>query len=114
MPYIRIRTNQPLNEKQIADLQKEFGKTIALFPGKTERWLMTDCEGGCHLSLAGKSDAPLAMVEVELLGRADRSAYDAVSANISELLERSLGIPGTGVYIKYEEIDHWGWNGSNF
>ena len=56
MPYIRVRCNRPLDDNTVAELQKELGKTIELFPGKTERWLMTDCEGDCALSLAGKSD----------------------------------------------------------
>lgn len=114
MPYIRIRSNRPLDEKTIAELQKELGKTIELFPGKTERWLMTDCEGGCALSLAGKSDLPLAMIEVELLGSSTPEAYAAVTRNLTDLMERIAGIPGNGVYVKYENLEYWGWNGSNF
>ena len=94
MPYIHVRCNRPLDDKTVAELQKEFGKTIELFPGKTERWLMTDCEGDCALSLA--------------------EAYSAVTANLTEVMERVVGIPGTGVYVKYENIEYWGWNGSNF
>lgn len=114
MPYIRIRCNRHLTNEKIAELQKELGKTIGLFPGKTERWLMTDCEGDCALSLAGKNDAPLAMIEVELLGSSSPEAYAAVTENLTSLMERVAGIPGTGVYVKYEEIGYWGWNGANF
>ena len=114
MPYIRVRCNRPLSKETVAELQKELGKTIALFPGKTERWLMTDCEGDCALSLAGKSDAPLAMVEVELLGASTPDAYAAVTRNLTDLLQRVVGIPGNGVYVKYENLEYWGWNGENF
>ena len=114
MPYIRVRCNRPLSEDTVAELQKELGKSIALFPGKTERWLMTDCEGDCALSLAGKSDEPLAMIEVELLGSSAPDAYAAVTRDLTDLMERVAGIPGKGVYVKYEEIAYWGWNGANF
>ena len=114
MPYIRVRCNRPLDDKKIAELQKELGKTIELFPGKTERWLMTDCEGDCALSLAGKSSVPLAMVEVELLGSSTPDSYAEVTKDLTSLLERVVGIPANGVYVKYEEIAYWGWNGSNF
>ena len=114
MPYIRVRTNRPLSEQTISELQKELGKSITLFPGKTERWLMTDCEGDCALSLAGKSDVPLAMIEVELLGSASPETYAAVTGNLTDLMHRVAGIPGEGVYIKYEELKYWGWNGGNF
>ena len=114
MPYIHVRCNRPLDDKTVAELQKELGKTIQLFPGKTERWLMTDCEGNCALSLAGKSDVPLAMIEVELLGNSTPDAYAAVTQNLTDLMERVVGIPGVGVYVKYENLEYWGWNGANF
>lgn len=114
MPYIRVRCNRPLTAETVKELQKELGKSITLFPGKTERWLMTDCEGDCALSLAGNADQPLAMIEVELLGAAKPETYDAVTANLTELMERVVGIPGAGVYVKYENLEYWGWNGTNF
>ena len=54
------------------------------------------------------------MIEVELLGSSTAEAYSAVTANLTEVMERVVGIPGTGVYVKYENIEYWGWNGSNF
>ena len=114
MPYIRVRCNRPLSEKTVAELQKELGQSISLFPGKTERWLMTDCEGDCALSLGGKNDVPLAMIEVELLGSSTPEAYAAVTNDLTELMQRVVGIPANGVYVKYEEIKYWGWNGDNF
>ena len=29
-------------------------------------------------------------------------------------MERVAGIPGEGVYVKYENLEYWGWNGNNF
>ena len=35
-------------------------------------------------------------------------------AAISEIISETLGIDSSNIYIKYEEAEHWGWNGSNF
>lgn len=41
-------------------------------------------------------------------------AYDRLTAAISEIISETLGIDSSNIYIKYEEAEHWGWNGSNF
>ncbi len=54
------------------------------------------------------------MVEIKIFGTAPRSAYDAMTRDVCAILERELGVPGDRIYVKYEECDKWGWNGSNF
>jgi hypothetical protein len=29
-------------------------------------------------------------------------------------MEKTLAVPGDGVYVKYAEVEHWGYDGSNF
>ena len=48
------------------------------------------------------------------LGRADAAASERMTARICDLFERKLGISPDRVYVKYEEAEHWGWNGANF
>jgi phenylpyruvate tautomerase PptA (4-oxalocrotonate tautomerase family) len=52
-------------------------------------------------------------VEVKLFGRADKTAYGKLTASVTELLNRELGISPGQIYVQYEETAHWGWNGSN-
>ncbi len=40
MPYIDVKMTKKLELNQIEALKSELGKAIALFPGKTESWLM--------------------------------------------------------------------------
>ena len=54
------------------------------------------------------------MVEVKVYGRADDASYARLTKKITEILGEVLHIPASGIYIKYEEVDHWGYNGSNF
>ena len=40
--------------------------------------------------------------------------YERLTAALSEIINEELGIDRSNIYIKYEEADHWGWNGGNF
>jgi phenylpyruvate tautomerase PptA (4-oxalocrotonate tautomerase family) len=114
MPYMHVRTNVTATAAQKTELKQEMGRAVALLPGKTERWLMVDVEDGATLFLAGDGDRPLAMVEVELFGRSSPAAYDALTAEVCHIMEKTLAVPGDGVYVKYAEVEHWGYDGSNF
>ena len=56
----------------------------------------------------------LAFVGVKLYGKADKAAYQRFTAEATRILGDVLSVPADGVYVEYEETDHWGWNGSNF
>ena len=49
----------------------------------------------------------------------DTISYGTMTAFLMECYERGilneeLGIKLSNIYVKYEETNHWGWNGSNF
>ena len=114
MPYMHVRTNVTATVEQKTRLKEAMGRAVSLLPGKTERWLMVDVEDGATLFLAGDGDRPLAMVEVELFGRSTPAAYDALTAEVCRILDETLAVPGAGVYVKYAEVEHWGYDGGNF
>ena len=113
MPYLHLRTSKTLTDEENTRLKSRFGQAITCLPGKTERWLMVDLEGGAVLTLGGEM-RPLAMVEVALFGKAPATAYETLTAEICRVLAEELGLPGDGVYVKYEEVQHWGYDGGNF
>ncbi|HBL41086.1 MAG TPA: hypothetical protein DDY98_05770 [Ruminococcaceae bacterium] len=113
MPFIQTKTNTSISVDQEKSLKEKFGKDIRYLPGKTERWLMLDFEGDCRMWFDGK-DTSCAMLEVKLFGKAQESAYEKLTAALTEDVASVLGISSDRIYVKYEEIDHWGWNGSNF
>ena len=114
MPMIITKSSTPITKAQEAELTRAYGEAITLLPGKTEEWLMLSFEENARLAFRGKSDSPLCYVEVNLLGKAPRAAYDKLTERICELLEQLLGIPQDGIYVKYDEAEVWGYNGSNF
>ena len=53
-------------------------------------------------------------MEVKLYGAADRGAYNKMTAAVTALLNKELNIPSERIYVKYEEVKYWGYDGSNF
>ena len=113
MPYIQINTNLSVTEEQHIRLKDAFGRAIESFPGKTEQWLMVECNPDRKLYFRG-SDAPCAMVCVELFGQAQPAAYDRMTQETCRIMEETLGLDPASVYVKYEEIGQWGYNNMNF
>ena len=113
MPYIETKTNITLTKQNEKDLNAAFGKALKLILGKDERWLMLDFCDNQRLWFAG-DDAPAVMLKVEILGSASDASYDTLTQALTDVVFENLNIPASRVYIKYDEIDHWGWNSSNF
>lgn len=114
MPYINTKLSIPLDESKEVALKSALGRAIEAIPGKTEKWLMLDFEDNCRLWFAGDNSAPTAFVEVKIFGSASDGAYAALTSQITNILEEITGIDPARIYVKYDEISTWGWNGSNF
>ena len=114
MPYIRTTVSKELTEQNKEELKAKLGQAIALIPGKSESWLMLTFEDNMNMYFKGGCDNDYAYLEVSLFGTASDAAYDRLTAALSEIVNEELGIDRANIYIKYEEAEHWGWNGSNF
>ena len=114
MPFIDTKLNIRLSEEKEAILKAKLGEAIALFPGKSEYWLMLSFTDNCRLWFRGYNNFPAAMVEVKLFGGADEETCSRMTAEICRLFKSELGISPDHVYVKYEFTDRWGWNGENF
>ena len=114
MPCIQTTTSVTVSDAQKQALKEKFGKAIEVFPGKTERWLMLTLCDGVSVAMAGDDKTPAAFVEVSLLGRSDRAHFERMTAVICDVLQDVLSIDPAHVYVKYTEVEHWGWNGGNF
>ena len=114
MPFIATKTNKPISDAAAKALKAAYASAIELLPGKTEKWLMLSFEGDKTMAFHGDMDTPMAFVTVSLVGKAPAEAYDALTVRLCEIMEKTLGIAPDMVYIKYEEVDHWGWNNINF
>ena len=114
MPYIGTKTTEKLTEEKKDALAKRFGAAISAIPGKTQAHLMLGFEDLATMYFGGKTGDPMAFVEVKLFGKSDRESLTNFTKIICDIMKEELGIDGANVYVKYEEVAHWGWNGSNF
>lgn len=113
LPFIHTRVNRSISREQEEQLARQYGDAVTLL-GKSENWLMLQFEDNCRLYFKGSGSEPLAFVNVKLYGRAGKEAYQRMTGRVTEILSDVLSIPAHGVYVEYEETDHWGWQGSNF
>lgn len=113
MPFINTRTSAEISKEQEILLKEKMGKAISLI-GKSESWLMLNFEDKCRLYFKGDNSKNMAIIEVALFGKANNSQYDALTEKLTQEISEVLKIDPSNVYIKYEEVEHWGYNGFNF
>lgn len=114
MPFINTKVNVSLTKEQEISLKEKFGKAIECIPGKTEAWLMCAFEKDVSMYFKGDGESKMAFVEVKIFGKAQESAFAALTKAITDILSAELNLQPDHIYVKYEEVDHWGWNGRNF
>ena len=94
MPYINVKTNSKLVSTCADELKSELGRA-----------------GKMYFNGDG---ADCAMFEVSSFGSASDSAYDELTKRLCDISQKYLGVSPDRTYVKYTEIDHWGYNGFNF
>ena len=102
MPFINSKISVALSEDQEQEIKSRLGQAITVIPGKSESWLMVGF------------DQPMAMVEVSVYGSENPSAFSKLTGEICRIFEDVLGIAPDHVYVKYQAVANWGWNGGNF
>ncbi len=112
MPYIDTKLNFKPTEENILSIKSKLGEAIAIFPGKTEQYLMLNFDTDCRMFFAGKDDFKMAMIEVKVFGSID--TCDEMTGAITKIFAEELGISPDKIYVKYEECYYWGMGGTNF
>ena len=113
MPYIATKTNVKISADSEAKIRAALGKAIEAIRGKSERWLMLSFDDEARMAFRGEA-TPTAMIEVEIFGSASSEEYAELTARITAIVSGELNIPADRIYVKYEEIDTWGFAGENF
>ena len=114
MPMIVTHTTEVITSEKKDALTRALGEAITLLPGKTEAYLMLEFQGECDMAFHGDTTLPLAFVEVKILGKSTPAAYGDLTARICDIMKDILGVPTDGTYVKYEEIQYWGYDRHNF
>ncbi len=112
MPFIEVKTNQNLTDFK-EEIKAELGTAITAIPGKSESWLMVQISDNQDMWFKG-TDEPCAMFEIAIFGKADKAAYDDLTKRICDISDILLNVSSDRTYVKYTEIDQWGYNHFNF
>lgn len=113
MPFINSKISTPLSKEQEIQIKEKLGKAIEFLPGKSENWLMLGFEPETSLYFRGDNSQPTAFVEVSVYGSENSSAFEKLTGEICKIYGEILSIPADRIYIKYQAVANWGWNGSN-
>lgn len=114
MPFINSKINTAITEAQEKEIKTRLGQAIQVIPGKSENWLMVGFEPEYKLYFKGSNAEPLAMVEVSVYGSENPSAFSNLTGEICNIFNDVLGITPDHIYVKYQAVSNWGWNGGNF
>ncbi|HEC20095.1 MAG TPA: hypothetical protein ENI97_12215 [Gammaproteobacteria bacterium] len=114
MPYLKIQTNQPLDESSQRELLKKASALVAEQLGKPENYVMVTVQPAQAMLFAG-TDSPLAYLELKSIGL-PAAATPALSQSLCTLMAQELGIDQNRTYIEFSDAPRamWGWNGGTF
>lgn len=113
MPFIELKTSVSIPKEKETELKAAFGEAITLIPGKSEQWLMLNFCDEQRMWFKG-SDKPTAMLEVKIYSGSSAENYDKLTSKLTEIVSSNLEISSDRIYVKYDEIEHWGYAGNNF
>jgi len=114
MPFLRIQTNQPLDEDEARALAARASAVVAEQLGKPESYVMTSVESNPAMQFAG-SDAPLAYLELKSIGLPESLTAD-ISRALCGMLSAAARVDPDRVYIEFSDAPRkmWGWNNGTF
>lgn len=113
MPFINSRVTVKLTQEKEEAIKQKLGQAISILPGKSEGWLMVGFEDEYSLYFKGDKCEKAAFVDVKIFGGADSRSCDQMTGEICRIYEEELGIPASNIYIAYQPVKDWGWNGGN-
>lgn len=112
MPFIDSKITLSVSEEKKEIIKNKLGQLVSIL-NKPESFLMVGIEDDYDLYMGGNKLEKGAYVAVSLFGTASSAAYEKMTGEICRLYEEELGIPGRSVYVTYQGVKDWGWNGSN-
>ncbi|MCI5655639.1 MAG: phenylpyruvate tautomerase MIF-related protein [Candidatus Pseudoruminococcus sp.] len=113
MPFIELKASVSISKEKEIELKSAFGEAITIIPGKSEQWLMLNFCDEQRMWFKG-SEKPCAMLEIKIYGSSSAKNYDNLTSKLTEIISDKLGISSDRIYVKYDEIEYWGYAGRNF
>lgn len=113
MPFINVKTSQKVGESTKTSIEKRLTSAISILPGKTSSYFMCAVEDEISFMFHGDK-APTAFVEVKIFGKSTRQAYENLTGVICKILQEEIAVAPDYCYVKFEEVENWGFNNFMF
>lgn len=112
MPYVKIQTNQRIENKE--QVLKKLSKASADALGKPETYVMTAFDPETEMTFGGSGE-PVAFIQCKSIGLKG-SQTENISSVLCSFCETELNVPQDRVYIEFTGAvgEMWGWKGSTF
>lgn len=114
MPFVNAKVTVELNNDKKNSLKEKIARALETHLGKSENVLMVGFEDNYCLYFKGNMHADSAFIEIAYLGKASPDKLNSLTYELTNAFSSVLGITQSRIYIKYEEVTYWGFNGSNF
>jgi phenylpyruvate tautomerase len=114
MPYLRIQTNEVVDEPASQGLLRKASQLVARELQKPEKYMMVRLEPELPMMFAG-STGPTAYLELKSIGLPEAKTGE-LARLLCALMQAELGISPDRVYINFADVapNLWGWNGETF
>ena len=112
MPYINVKTTSQLDSKTAENIAAEITDRLSSILGKGKDTIMVDLNTADNLFMGGSRAQSGAVVHIKLFGKASASAKQQANAFLCEVLNNTLGIPESHIYVIFSDKAEWGYKGS--
>lgn len=112
MPYLKIQTNQDVEDGKKLEIVEKASKLVATGLGKPESYVMIALEPSTKMVFAGVGE-PTIFMELKSIGLPESKTVD-LSKSLCEFAEQYLNVKKERVYIEFANAAGvmWGWNGN--
>ena len=114
MPYLKIQTNQDVEDGKKLEIVEKASKLVATGLGKPESYVMVALEPSTKMVFAGVAE-PTIFMELKSIGLAESKTAD-LSKSLCDFAEEEFGVNKERIYIEFANANGsmWGWNGRTF
>lgn len=113
MPFINVKTSVKVDDIKKEVIENRLTNSISILPGKTSSYFMCAVEDNISMMFHGDKK-PAAFVEVKIFGKSTGDAYEKLTAEICTILNEEIGVAPDYCYVKFEEVENWGFNNFMF
>lgn len=114
MPMVDARVTVNITDEQDCLLHKTLTQAAAEALGKPAMYVMVSVQDGADLWMGGKELSKGAYIHVRSFGSISPDAAAAFTKQATTFLASNLGLDPSGIYVSFEGVEEWGWQGRMF